>query len=136
MCNPWKDLNPVKSEEWHGIQAAVLNLLDEMNAQYSLVGACKNGTAYSIGPTGAEEWLYVVFASHDGVCSRKYLLSDRMLAEARRRLAREMAEDLGLDPDDIDTYGDEPDGDEMDSAGACPDGDDGGYWPVICYEAD
>jgi hypothetical protein len=42
-------------------------------------------------------------------------------------MAKEQAEYNGLDPDDIEEWGD----DEDTGWGACPSDDDGGYWPCI-----
>lgn len=45
-----------------------------------------------------------------------------------KKMAIEMAEEEGVDPDTIDTWGeDDPDI----GAGACPEGDPGGYWPNV-----
>jgi hypothetical protein len=40
-------------------------------------------------------------------------------------MAREMADEQGIDPDEIEIY------EEDDRIGACPDGSTGAYWPVV-----
>ena len=43
-------------------------------------------------------------------------------------LAIVMAEEQGIDSDDIDTWGED---NPVVGAGACPSNDEGGYWPVV-----
>ena len=47
---------------------------------------------------------------------------------AALEMAEQMAEEQGIDPAKIDTWGDD---DPEIGAGACPEGDPGGYWPMV-----